>query len=242
VLLRLRDELRAITRAIRLQRLQRDLKVFNPNQPAGSPEGGQWTSAEGATAGGSADSGESDVGEAGIGETDTGGTEGEESVPELIRVAGPGDPPEVPRERPNTPQERNRIGRDIARWGGAIGTLLRAIPWLQENAERVDAYRDPPKTLEELQQALEPKRGYDVHHIVEQGSAEQDGFPRSQIDAPENLARIPTYKHWDITGWYQTKNDQYGGLSPREYLRGRSWDDRRQIGLKALIDFGVLRP
>jgi hypothetical protein len=43
----------------------------------------------------------------------------------------------------------------------------------------IEPYRDEPKTLEELQRAVStPKRGYDVHHIVEQTSAEQDGFPR----------------------------------------------------------------
>jgi hypothetical protein len=199
----------------------RERKVYNPNQPrvpAGNPDGGRWAGEGGATT----------------------------SAPKLVRLAGPlqsNDPPEIPKQRPPTAQERNRIGRGIARWGGPIGTLLQAIPWLQENADRVDAYRDPPKILEELQQgASEPKRGYDVHHIAEQTSAEQDGFPRSQIDARENLVRVPTYKHWEITGWYQVKNKDYQGLSPRDYLRGKSWEERTQVGLDALVKFKVLRP
>ena len=36
---------------------------------------------------------------------------------------------------------------------------------------------------------------------------------------PENLVRIPTFKHWEITGWYMKKNFDYDGLSPRDYLR-----------------------
>ena len=33
---------------------------------------------------------------------------------------------------------------------------------------------------------------------------------RSLIDSPENLVRIPTLKHWQITGWYMTPNEDYG--------------------------------
>jgi hypothetical protein len=50
-------------------------------------------------------------------------------------------------------------------------------------------------------------------------------------------------KHWEITGWdMRGHNDAYGGLSPREYLRGEDWDERRRVGLDALIRFGVLKP
>jgi hypothetical protein len=62
------------------------------------------------------------------------------------------------------------------------------------------------------------------------------------IDAPENLVRIPTFKHWEITTWYQTKNEDFGYLSPREYLRGRSWGERQRVGFKALVDVGALKP
>jgi hypothetical protein len=107
----------------------------------------------------------------------------------------------------------------------------------------IDAYRDEPKTLVELQRGVStPKRGYDIHHIVEQTSAEQDGFPRSVIDGPDNLVRIPRLKHWDITGWYMTKNEDYNGISPRDYLRGKSWAERTRIGLDTLTRYGVLKP
>lgn len=37
-------------------------------------------------------------------------------------------------------------------------------------------------------------------------------------------------------------NDNFGGLSPREYLRGKSWEEKRRVGLDALMRFGVLAP
>ena len=58
-----------------------------------------------------------------------------------------------------------------------------------------------------------------------------DGFSRAQTEAPENLVRIPRLKHWRITAWFAAKNDDYGGLSPRDYLRGKSWNERWQVGL-----------
>jgi hypothetical protein len=96
--------------------------------------------------------------------------------------------------------------------------------------------------LSDLQQAVStPEPGYDIHHIVEKDSAKKDGFPPWIINGPENLVRIPRFKHWEITGWYMTGNEDYGGLSPRDYLRGKDWDERTRVGLRALIRHGVLK-
>ncbi|MGH6838400.1 MAG: hypothetical protein ACREDT_06305 [Methylocella sp.] len=67
-------------------------------------------------------------------------------------------------------------------------------------------------------------------------------LPDELIDGPDNLVRIPTLKHRDIFGWYSRPNDQFQGLSPRDYLRGKDWEARRKVGIDALIDFGVLKP
>lgn len=122
---------------------------------------------------------------------------------------------------------------------------LMATGWLAgKYLPYIITYQDPPRTLQELQQAAQlPKNQYyNDHHLVEQTAAEKDGFPRSIIDAPDNLVRIPTLKHWLITGWYQIPNPNFGWLSPREYLQGKSWDERVRVGRDALIEFGVLKP
>ncbi len=59
----------------------------------------------------------------------------------------------------------------------------------------------------------------DIQHIVEQTPAEKDGFPRSMIDAPEKLASVPKFKHQEISEWYSTNNEEFGSVTPREYLR-----------------------
>lgn len=114
---------------------------------------------------------------------------------------------------------------------------------IDEGGPYIVAYTDPPKTLEELQGAVSiPATGYDIHHIVEQTPAEQDGFPRSMIDGPDNLVRIPTLKHRQINAWYMIRKDAYGGVSPRTYLRGKDWLERTRVGHRALIENGVLKP
>jgi hypothetical protein len=119
--------------------------------------------------------------------------------------------------------------------------LLTLPQWLHAYLPSIISYNDPPRSLDELQQNVaNPQPGYQIHHIVEQASAEEDGFPRSQIDAPENLVRIPTIRHWNVNAWYQRSNDDFNGLSPREFLRGRSWEDRYAVGLHAMPIFGVL--
>ena len=130
--------------------------------------------------------------------------------------------------------------------GEPVGDFLLALQaagWLSNYLPYIYAYLDLPKTLQELQQdASSPEVGYNIHHIVEQTSAAQDGFPQSTIDAPENLVRISTFVHWEINAWYSTPNENFGGLSPRDYLRGKSWDERWRVGIDALRMFGVLAP
>lgn len=75
-----------------------------------------------------------------------------------------------------------------------------------------------------------------------QTPARKDGFSKELIDDPENLVRIPRLKHWDINSWLETPNKDFGLLSPREYLHGKRWEDRRAVGLRALIENGVLKP
>ena len=199
-----------------MRRHDRALKAnFNPNQPRvprGNPDGGQWTS-------------------------DGGGGQQPKT----------GDQPEVPEEKPPSSADRTAalkaVARRILQTGEALLNIAKTSAWLQTYSPLVESYNDPPKSLDELQQAVSnPLPGYDIHHIVEQTQAEADGFTRDVIDGPDNLVRIPTLKHQEINAWYQTKNEDFGGLSPREYLSGRNWEVRRAVGLEALGKFGVLKP
>jgi hypothetical protein len=183
--------------------------------PAGNPDGGQWTDEDGDA--------------------------------ELFYVSDdPGEFPEVPENPPPTTRERNRWAVRVARYLVATSPtvqLIRFRYWIAQHArDRIIAYGDKPKFLDQLQrEANEPKLGYDIHHIVEQTPARQDGFPESRIEGWRNRVRIPTYKHWEINAWYAKPNPRFDWKSPREYLLGKPWHERYAIGLDALRLFGILK-
>lgn len=132
-----------------------------------------------------------------------------------------------------------------SQWRGARAWSFAIIPaclQLHTKYSSITSYQDAPKTLSELQQnAGKRRRGYEDHHIVEQGAGRHEGFSRSQIDGADNVVSVPTYKHHEITGWYNTKSPNFGGLTPREYLHGKSWDEQVRVGHFAMRKFGVLK-
>ena len=60
------------------------------------------------------------------------------------------------------------------------------------------------------------------------------------IDSRENPVRIPLLKHIDISAWYSTGNDEFDGLSPRDHLRDKDWDEQMRVGLDRLHKHKVL--
>jgi hypothetical protein len=175
------------------------------------------------------------------------------------------DPPEIPKQKPSNESQIWDLVKAAARWlgraglrrvleigleatvGGPVEDLLLAMVgayWLSGYLPYVQAYLDAPKTWDELQQNA--GTGYDVHHVVERWS-ENDGIPPGMIYSSENEVPIPTLKHWEINAWLDEPNSQFtdaagNEMSPRQYMKGKSWDERRRIGIQALIKFGVLTP
>ena len=192
-----------------------------PRVPRGDPNGGQWTD---------------------------GDANGNPVARSRTRLAGDvptNDRPEIPKERPKTSGERvgwlKAAARMAAEQGVAAAELAKIYPWMTYYASGMQSYTDTPRSLEELQSAT-PGPGYDKHHIVEQSQAENEGYSREAIDSPDNLVVIPRMKHWEINQWYQTRNQDFGGETSREYLSGRSWSVKQSIGFDALKRFGVLKP
>jgi hypothetical protein len=241
-----------------------------PRIPAGGPHGGQWTS--GAAGGGAifirfplADEAGSAIGDAGsFDDFDAYGELGEFDEPDAFDDGDPTDfsdagrrpplPPiesllDIPSARPEATQEINRIAREVSRNPYLGLYYLRTTTefvghWLNEKYWEIRADQDSPKSLEELQDAVfgADRRGYDIHHIVEQTAARSRGFPEDLINGRDNLVRIPRYKHWEINSWYQTPNGNFDGMTPRQYLQGRGWDEHRRVGVDALIKFRILNP
>lgn len=164
---------------------------------------------------------------------------------------------DVPEEEP-PPDERyaivTQIGQALQDALDATATLwvrntlegLIAIAWMNQKGTdyyyQLRANLDPPKTLQELQDAVKrPTLGYQIHHIVEWKGVDNE-FSEDQLESPENLVEIPEMKHREISLWYQQPNKDYGWISPREYLRHKSWKEQYDFGIQKLKDFGVLKP
>jgi hypothetical protein len=62
------------------------------------------------------------------------------------------------------------------------------------------------------------------------------------MDAPDNLVRISKYQHEQISGIYQRPDPELGRMTPREFLHGKSWEERYQFGLRVLEKVGDLKP
>jgi hypothetical protein len=243
-------------------------RKYNPDQPrvpAGNSDGGQWTDGSGGVAKPMGDVGFGNLAELEDfgalfqitpNETDPDGVQLAGDPPEGIgHNQGPplDEPPEIPQQRPETRSERMGFVRSAVSWIGRVGryspaasTFLGALDQAEDLKALTDAIRtanDPPATLEELQARaqLPPKAGYEDHHVVGQFAQNRLQFGDDLIDSPENKVRLPTLKHLDINGWYSRPNERFGGLSPRDYLRGKSWDEQMSIGLEVLRKQGALK-
>jgi hypothetical protein len=149
------------------------------------------------------------------------------------------------------PASRQIITRALsaAIWGAIRGGLRGGLTGLTVGAVSaaaypyVKSYFDPPKSLEDLQRAARSPSeiGYDDHHIVERATAAADGSEDALINAPENLVRIPMVKHWELNRWYETPDSEFYELTPRQYLRGKSWVERYRVGIIGLRAVGVLQ-
>ncbi len=221
---------------------------FDPNQPRvprGSPGGGRWTRVP-AWHGNNPPRGPvANEAPASRPQTET-----LRPIPNFTPIPAP---PEIPKIEPPRASLRWPIVKLVARWVFRIGVeatpvgrvldVIQVAEWVYDYAPYVQAYLDKPKSLAELRRAaLEPKRGYDIHHIVEKTPALNDDYSLAQVNAPENLVRIPTLKHWELNAWYGRRSEDFGGVSPRAYLQGKSWEERQRVGLIGLADVGVLRP
>jgi hypothetical protein len=140
-----------------------------------------------------------------------------------------------------------RIGVRAAEIGNpevliAMALAELAAQGLEAGAPYVRAYFDGPKSLEELQEGVKtPQPGYDIHHVVERNTAAPNGSEDALINAPDNLVSIPTVKHWELNRWYETPSLEFDKMTPRQYLKGKSWEERYRAGLVGLRAVGVLK-
>ena len=175
----------------------------------------------------------------------------------------PTDEYSLPKDKPPGRSQSYNAGTDAASrlkealqndWHTVVeraGQVVDATHWVADQVSNivadVDFSQAAPYDLDDLVAAAKKKSepGYQDHHIVEQGPQNDDLSPeeKKRIDHPENIVRIPYYVHQQITNYYRSPDPKLPGkVTPRQYLRGKSFDERYQFGLNVLRDkFGVLK-
>jgi hypothetical protein len=169
--------------------------------------------------------------------------------------------PELPTDRLPTPSELNRFGRlqsgvlrarvmeGMVSRVAAIAQIVSMLPDIVDNAHdvysRVVSRFDEPMTLDKLIERTQSDPppswpGYEPHHIVEQGPNDKK-IPDELLQGRENVVKIPYYIHRDISDWYSRPNPEYGGKTPRDFIRGKTFGEQYQFGLDAMRKFGALK-
>ncbi len=79
--------------------------------------------------------------------------------------------------------------------------------------------------------------GYEYHHIVEQGA---DGdFPEGELNSTRNIVRIPKLLHEEISSEYG-KTERDTGVALRRSLKGKSFDEQFERGVKQMQEIGII--
>jgi hypothetical protein len=82
--------------------------------------------------------------------------------------------------------------------------------------------------------------GFEYHHIVEQ-SAEGD-IPMAELQSTRNIVRIPKYLHEEISAEFSKPiSSEPGAPSLRASLRGKSFEERYEAGLKVMREIGIVQ-
>jgi hypothetical protein len=81
--------------------------------------------------------------------------------------------------------------------------------------------------------------GYQYHHIVTQGGANQDNIPPGQLQNTENIIRIPTILHEAINEAYSKKKEGTN-MTVYQWIQTQPYDVQRQEGLKILRKLHII--
>jgi hypothetical protein len=100
------------------------------------------------------------------------------------------------------------------------------------------------KTFKEFKSFLgSPGEGNQWHHIVEQAqqNASRAGFAAEEINSVENIIALQSGKdsiHSAISGYYSRKFNWTGGLTVRDWLANKSFQEQFEFGMNYLKNYG----
>lgn len=87
------------------------------------------------------------------------------------------------------------------------------------------------------------EEGNQWHHIVEQGGQNIERFGAEAIHSPSNLLQIPKDAHIGkdgVSAYYSSKDTFTNGMTVRQWLATKSFEEQREFGVKVLKDKGII--
>lgn len=145
--------------------------------------------------------------------------------------------------RPITENMYKRINEDPNNLRSYLGVALDAkAPSISSVPDH--GYSSFTKLREDLG---DPERTQNWHHIVEQEQMEKNlsGFTSTQVNNTNNIVSIPSGSkspHAKISEYYGSVQDFTGGKTVREWLKGKSFEEQWEFGMKQLREYGDLVP
>ena len=82
--------------------------------------------------------------------------------------------------------------------------------------------------------------GKSWHHIIEQHAGNAKRFGAEALHNTENVIKVETEVHTQISAFYSSGRPELGGMVVREWLCTQSYEQQRAYGLKVLRRFGVI--
>jgi hypothetical protein len=82
--------------------------------------------------------------------------------------------------------------------------------------------------------------GKNWHHVVEQHAGNVKRFGAEALHNTENVIKVETAVHTEISAFYSSSQPELGGMVVREWLRTQSYEQQRAYGLEILRRFGVI--
>lgn len=83
------------------------------------------------------------------------------------------------------------------------------------------------------------------HHLVEQSQITRSGFSTQNINNLQNIVSLPSGSgsvHAQISGYFSSKPAFTNGLTVRDWLAGKSFDEQIEFGINKLKEFGDVVP
>ena len=80
-------------------------------------------------------------------------------------------------------------------------------------------------------------QGQQWHHIVEQTSRNVERFGGQAVHNTNNIVRLPTEVHQQISAYYSSKQAFAGGQTVREWLSKQSFQDQKAFGQRIMQQF-----